>query len=127
MVDLDRTSQSPFVMFTPEKNHADSKVLEAQLRMENNLLDQINIEDMANEAGVSIRQLNRRFKAATGVTVNNYLQLVRVDAAKTSLVNTALSIEEISLNTGYENISFFRRLFKKQTSLTPSEYRKRFR
>jgi len=127
MVDLDRTSQSPFVMFTPEKNHADSKVLEAQLRMENNLLDQIDIEDMANEAGVSVRQLNRRFKAATGVTINNYLQLVRVDAAKTSLVNTALSIEEISLNTGYENISFFRRLFKKQTSLTPSEYRKRFR
>jgi len=127
MVDLDRTCQSPFVMFTPEKNHADSMVLEAQLRMENKLLDQVSIEDMANEAGVSIRQFNRRFKAATGVTVNNYLQLVRVDAAKASLVNTDLSIEEISLNTGYENISFFRRLFKKQTSLTPSEYRKRFR
>ncbi len=126
MVDMDCTSQSPFAMFTPEKNHADSMVLEAQLRMENKLLDQISIEDMANEAGVSIRQFNRRFKAATGVTVNNYLQLVRVDAAKASLVNTDQPVEEISLNIGYENISFFRRLFKKQTGLTPSQYRKRF-
>ena len=127
MVDLNCTSQSPFVMFTPEKNHSDSKILEAQVWMENNLQGQISIEDMASEAGVSIRQLNRRFKAATSVTVNSYLQLIRVDAAKASLVNTDQSIEEISLNTGYENISFFRRLFKKQTSLTPSEYRKRFR
>lgn len=127
MVDLDCTSQSPFTMFTPEKNHGDSKILEAQEWMENNLRNKISIDAMASEAGISIRQLNRRFKSATGETVNSYLQLIRIDASKVSLVNTDQPIEEVSLNIGYENISFFRRLFKKQTSLTPSEYRKRFR
>ncbi len=126
MVDLDCTSQSPFTMFTPEKNHGDSRILKAQEWMENNLENKISIEDMACDAEMSIRQLNRRFKSATGETVNSYLQLIRVDAAKVSLVNTDQPVEEVSLNIGYENISFFRRIFKKQTGLTPSEYRKRF-
>lgn len=127
MVDLDCISQSPFIMFTPEKNHGDNIILEAQDWMEKNLRDKICIDDMADKAGLSVRQLNRRFKSATGETINSYLQLIRIDSAKVSLVNTDQPVEEISLTTGYENISFFRRLFKKQTSLTPSEYRKRFR
>lgn len=126
LVDLDRICQSPFAMFSPEKNHTDNKILEAQEWMENNLRDTISIEAMAKEAGMSPRHFNRRFKSATGETVTKYLQLVRVDAAKVDLVNTNLPFEEISLNRGYENVSFFRRVFKKNTSLTPSEYRRRF-
>ena len=127
MVDLDCIYQSPFIMFTPEKNHGDNMILETQQWIGNHFQNQINIESIANKAVMSVRQLNRRFKAATGETVISYLHLIRVDAAKVSLVNTDLPFEEISVNSGYENVSFFRRIFKKQTSLTPSEYRKRFR
>jgi transcriptional regulator GlxA family with amidase domain len=126
LVDLDRICQSPFAMFSPEKNHTDNKILEAQEWMENNLRDKISMETLAKEAGMSLRNFNRRFKSATGETVTKYLQLVRVDAAKVDLVNTNLPFEEISLNTGYENASFFRKIFKKNTSLTPAEYRRRF-
>ena len=126
LVDLDRIRQSPFAMFSPEKNHSDHKILEAQEWIENNLSDKISMEAMAKEAGMSLRHFNRRFRSATGETVTKHLQLVRVDAAKVDLVNTNRPFEEISLNTGYENVSFFRRLFKQNTSLTPAEYRRRF-
>jgi len=127
MVDLDCVAQSPFVMFTPEKNHGDSIVLKIQNKMAELVTEPVEIEGLAEEAGISTRQLSRRFKSATGESVNSYLQLLRIDEAKKSLVNTSLPFEEISIQTGYENISYFRRIFKKQTSLTPAEYRKRFK
>lgn len=126
MVDLDSIFQAPFTIFTPEKNHSDHKILEAQEWIEHNLRDKIDIDVMAQDAGMSLRQFNRRFKAATGETVTHYMQLMRVEAAKVELVNTNMSVEEISLRTGYENVSFFRRVFKKNTSVTPAEYRRRF-
>lgn len=126
LVDLNDISQAPFVAFKAEKNHSDRKILDAQELMEIRLREKIEVEDMANRAGMSVRQFNRRFKAATSETVTTYLQLLRVDKAKAELVNTSLPVEEIALNTGYENISFFRRIFKKNTSLTPAQYRRRF-
>jgi len=126
MVDLDSVYQSPFSVFSPEKNHTDVKILNAQEWMEKNFRNDINVQMLANEADMSVRQFNRRFKTATAETVNNYLQLIRVEAAKVDLVNTSLSFEEIATNTGYENVSFFRRVFKQNTSVTPAEYRRRF-
>ncbi|MCP5087369.1 MAG: helix-turn-helix transcriptional regulator, partial [Rhodobacteraceae bacterium] len=86
----------------------------------------VDVEAIAADAGMSVRQFNRRFKSATGETFNGYLQLVRIEAAKADLVNTGVPFEEISLKAGYENVSFFRRIFKKSTSITPAEYRRRF-
>jgi len=126
LVDLDCVTQSPFAMFNPEKNHSDSSILKAQERIEKNHREPVDIAALAENADMSSRQFNRRFKAATGETVNNYLQLIRVEAAKVDLVNTKLSFEVISTKTGYENVSFFRRIFKKITSVTPAEYRRRF-
>lgn len=126
MVDLDCTSQSPFIAFNPEKNHSDSKILEAQKYLEKNLREKVDIDQLAETLDLSVRQLNRRFKSATGETVNNYLQLTRIEAAKVELVNSPLAFEEIAVKVGYENVSFFRRIFKKSTSLTPAQYRKRF-
>jgi transcriptional regulator GlxA family with amidase domain len=126
LVDLDSISQAPFAVFSPEKNHSDSKILDAQVWIENNLQSKVDIDALAHDAGMGPRQFNRRFRAATGETVTRYMQLVRIEAAKVELVNTSISVEEISLRTGYENVSFFRRIFKKNTSLTPAEYRRRF-
>lgn len=126
LVDLDCVTQSPFAVFAPEKNHSDKLVLDAQEYLENSYRDQVEAEAMAEQAGMSVRQFNRRFKSATGETFNGYLQLVRIEAAKADLVNTNLPFEEISLKAGYENVSFFRRIFKKNTSITPAEYRRRF-
>jgi transcriptional regulator GlxA family with amidase domain len=77
-------------------------------------------------AAIPERTLKRRFKASTGNTLIEYLQNLRVEEAKRLLENTELAIEEISERTGYSDASFFRRLFKRLTGLTPSHYRRFF-
>lgn len=126
LVDLDCIAQSPFAVFSPEKNHSDKLVLDAQEHVEKSYHSHVDVDVIAADAGMSVRQFNRRFKSATGETFNGYIQLVRIEAAKADLVNTSLPFEEISLKAGYENVSFFRRIFKKCTSITPAEYRRRF-
>jgi transcriptional regulator GlxA family with amidase domain len=126
LVDLDRISQAPFAVFNPEKNHSDREILKAQEWIEKNYRGSVSLEVLAEKTNMSSRQFNRRFKSATGETGIKYLQLVRVEAAKTDLINTDQSFDEISLNVGYENVSFFRRVFESNTNVTPAEYRKKF-
>lgn len=77
-------------------------------------------------SGLAERTVKRRFKAATGVTLIDYLQDVRIEEAKRLLETTKLAAEEISVEVGYQDASFFRRLFSRRTGLTPSGYRRMF-
>lgn len=72
------------------------------------------------------RTLKRRFKAATGVTLMDYVHNLRVEEAKRLLETGPMPFDEISAELGYENPGFFRRLFKRGTGLTPGQYRRMF-
>lgn len=74
---------------------------------------------------MSPRNFKRRFRAATGDTPVGYLQRYRIETAKRLLERTGLGIEEVAAEVGYQDPSFFRRLFKKHTQLTPRQYRTR--
>ncbi|WP_298773898.1 GlxA family transcriptional regulator [uncultured Shewanella sp.] len=126
LVDLDRTSQALFAVFLPNKEHEDEIILQAQEWIEKNFQESIQMEALAKKSGTSLRQFNRRFKAATGETANKYVQFTRVEAAKMLLVTTNLSFEAISPQVGYENISFLRRIFRSCTGITPTEFRRKF-
>jgi len=126
LIDFERVSQQPFTMFIPEKNHQDSKILQTQEWIEDNFNQNIPNEALAKKVDMSTRNFNRRFKVATGATVVNYIQLLRTEKAKKEMENGRRSFDEISYNVGYENVSFFRRLFKKHTGLSPADYRKKF-
>ena len=76
--------------------------------------------------GLAERTLKRRFKAATGSSMIDYVQNLRVEEAKQLLENTDRSADEISADVGYENPGFFRRLFKRRTGMTPGQYRRMF-
>jgi len=77
--------------------------------------------------GIPERSLNRRFKAATGSTLIDYLQNLRVEEAKRLLETSQKSSDDIAADVGYENPAFFRRLFKRYTGMTPGQYRRMFR
>ena len=79
-----------------------------------------------DNAGIPERTFKRRFKAATGVSLINYLQNLRVEHGKELLEETDLPVEEISELTGYADASFFRRLFKRFVGLNPKAYRRMF-
>ena len=70
--------------------------------------------------------MKRRFKAATGVALIDYVHNLRVEEAKRLLETGPVPFDEISADLGYENPGFFRRLFKRSTGLTPGQYRRMF-
>lgn len=84
------------------------------------------MELLASQIGMSPRNLIRRFKSATGHLPGAYLQLLRVSAARELLEGGRAPIQRVSSAIGYEDVAFFRALFKRHTGMTPVEYRGRF-
>ena len=86
----------------------------------------VSIEILAERAGMGPRNFIRRFKAATGRLPGVYSQMLRISAAKEMLDDGAMSIQDVCAKVGYEDLAFFRNLFKRYTGMTPAEYRRRF-
>jgi transcriptional regulator GlxA family with amidase domain len=87
----------------------------------------VSIDDLANAMHVSYRTLNRRFLDITGMTPLTYLQALKIERAKELLESTPGDFETITAKVGYEDVSSFRRLFKRSTGLSPAQYRRQFK
>ncbi|MDG4477092.1 GlxA family transcriptional regulator [Thiovibrio frasassiensis] len=124
--DMGRFSQAPYMPFRFQRNHKDDAVLRCQHFLEEQFPEEIDIEVLAGRNGMGRRTMERRFKAATGDTPLSYLQRVRVEQAKKMLESGRETFDEISYKVGYEDSSFFRRVFRKYTGLKPTEYRGKF-
>jgi transcriptional regulator GlxA family with amidase domain len=125
-IDINRHSQSPFAIFKGQKSHHDEVVIKAQEYIEQNVNDKITIEELAGNLSVGRRSLERRFKQATNNSVLEYIQRVKVEAAKRSMENSRKYISEVMFDVGYTDTKAFRTTFKKITGLTPAEYRNRY-
>ncbi|AYV54070.1 helix-turn-helix domain-containing protein [Leptospira kmetyi] len=126
LLDTDRISQTPFMMFSVQKHHGDESVAAAQTILEKDFSSSLSMDDVAQRVGLSSRSFKRRFKNATGDPPSTYLQRLRVEYAKRRLEEGDESVEEISYAVGYENVGFFRLLFKRYAGNTPLEHRKKF-
>jgi transcriptional regulator GlxA family with amidase domain len=82
---------------------------------------------MVEQSGLAERTFKRRFKAATGYAPVDYVQALRLEEAKQMLETTADAPDAIAYAIGYQDPTFFRRMFKRRTGVTPSRYRQRFR
>lgn len=126
-VDIDRNSQAEYAMFIGQKIHKDKAVLKAQEYIEKNYHDRLSIEELSRVATIGRRTFERRFKQATYNTVLEYIQRVKVEAAKRLFENSRKNINEVMYEVGYADIKAFRDLFKKLTGLTPIEYRTKYK
>jgi transcriptional regulator GlxA family with amidase domain len=126
MIDIDRDSQSPFIIFEGQKDHGDELIKEAQQIIENNYPEKITVEELANELALSRRTLERRFKKATSNTIVEYIQRVKVEAAKQELETSRKNVNEVMYEVGYSDTKSFRSVFKKVTGLSPVDYRKKY-
>lgn len=125
-IDIDRDSQSAFIIFEGQKNHEDQKVIEAQEFIEENYEKTIRVDELANKLAMSRRTLERRFKKATHNTVTEYKQRVKVEAAKKDLETTRKNITEVMYDVVYSDTKSFRNLFRRITGLTPIKYRNKY-
>ena len=124
--DMDRVSQAPWIAFQCQRGHADKEIRRAQELLENEYAEQYNFEELARELGMSRRTFERRFKAATGDSPLQYLQRMRVEAAKRILETENLNFDEVSYAVGYEDRSFFSKVFTQYSGLTPKRYRQKW-
>ena len=125
-IEIDRKSQSPFVMFNGQKKHEDEPVKQAQEYIEHHYTDKLSVEELADRFAIGRRHFERRFKQATSNTPSAYIQRVRIEAAKKDLENTAKNVGEIMYDVGYTDVKAFRSVFKKLTGLSPTDYKQKY-
>jgi transcriptional regulator GlxA family with amidase domain len=125
-IDMDRQHQAYFATFSPATNHQDELVAKAQRNIEAGYRDAATIEEMIKDLPSSRRNMVRRFKQATGCTPIEYLQKMRIEGAKKLLEQTRQQMTEVMFNSGYNDQKAFRKIFRKNVGMTPTEYREKF-
>ncbi|NCT94131.1 MAG: helix-turn-helix domain-containing protein [Chitinophagaceae bacterium] len=125
-IDIDRNSQAAFTIFTGQKDHKDAEILQAQQIMESSYSDKLTIESLADQLNIGRRSFERRFKLATNNTPIEYMQRIRIEAAKRSFEVSRKNVSEVMFDVGYNDNKAFRDVFKKITGLTPVEYRNKY-
>ena len=125
-IEIDRKSQSPFIIFKGQKLHEDEIVKNAQRYIENQFQEKISIENLSSKFAISRRNFDRRFIKATGNTPLEYTQRVRVELAKKYFETGQRTINEVMYDVGYNDVKAFREVFRKITGVTPLEYRKKY-
>ena len=125
-IEFDRVDQNQFVIFNGQKEHHDEEIKEAQGYIEKHYAEKISVELLAEKASTSSRNFVRRFKKATNNTPIEYIQRVRIEAAKKNLESTTMNVLQTMIAAGYNDDKTFRTLFKRYAGLTPLEYRNKY-
>ena len=126
LIDPAGREQRNYASPTPRLDHGDSVILELQRWLQSSHGSRLSITAMAERSGLGQRTFLRRFQAATGQNPVNYLQQLRVNAARQLLELTARPVDQIAWQVGYEDSSAFHKVFRRVVGLTPGAYRLRF-
>ncbi len=119
--------QLPYASLVRRQSHADAAVRRAEDWLLRHFREPQAVAAVVEACGVPERSLKRRFKRATGLAIISYVQNLRIEEAKHLLESDDMAADDIGAAVGYENQTFFRRLFKRSTGLTPGAYRRMFR
>jgi transcriptional regulator GlxA family with amidase domain len=125
-IDIGRDSQSQFAIFKGQRKHDDPDIRKVQDFIEKNYDEKITIENLAGLLLVGRRTFERRFKDATNNTPLEYVQRVRIEAAKKFFEAARKNVSDVMYDVGYTDSKAFRDTFKKVTGLTPIEYKNKF-
>ena len=125
-IEIERDNQLSFVVFQGQKDHEDEEIKQAQDFIEKNYQEKITVEQLTSLVPLGRRNFERRFKKATANTVVEYIQRVKIEAAKKGLETSRKSVNELMYDVGYSDTKAFRTVFRKVTGLSPIEYRNKY-
>ncbi|MFN8414725.1 MAG: helix-turn-helix domain-containing protein [Cytophagaceae bacterium] len=125
-IDMERSSQSGFMIFNGQKQHEDDAILKAQQYIEEHVQDKISVDELSSTCAVSRRNFDRRFMKATGNSPVEYIQRVKMEAAKKGFEAGRKNIHEIMYEVGYSDPKAFREVFRKITGMSPLAYKSRY-
>ncbi|MEO5978178.1 MAG: helix-turn-helix domain-containing protein [Chryseolinea sp.] len=125
-IEIEREDQLSFIIFQGQKDHPDDQIRKAQEFIENNFKEKITVDQLASKFAIGRRNLERRFKKATSNTVVEYIQRVKMEAAKMNLESSRENVNEVMYKVGYTDTKAFRNTFKRITGLSPLQYRTKY-
>jgi two-component system response regulator YesN len=111
------------VINTRPKNFQDGMIEDCKTYIQENYMNNIDMTDLTNKLHVNPSYLSKLFKKKVGINFVDYLNNLRINRAKRLLSNTSYSIDEISLQVGFNTHKYFSYVFKKYTNTSPSEFR----
>ena len=126
MIQVHDSSQHSFSIFNLQRNHEDDHISRVQDYIEKNYDRLPAISGIAGKFNMSARTFIRKFTRTTGNTPIEYIQRVRVEAAKRLLEKGKLTVEQVCMEAGYADFGFFRNIFKRLTGLKPQEYKHKY-
>lgn len=126
LLEMPRTQHAGFGVLPLATPHQDETVRKAEEVFQKSFRDEVRVDGVAMDLGMSPRNSERRFRAATGLLPRAYLQKLRVLEAQRLLEDGSRSIQEVASAAGYEDLQFFRAIFKRHAGMSPTDYRKRF-
>ena len=113
-------------MVTHRVQHTDAVIADCQAWIAEHYACENPVASMTARSGLKSRTFARRFRVATGNQPMDYVQAMRIEEAKQLLEANYANVEEIGHLVGYEDPTFFRRLFKRRVGMTPAAYRRKF-
>lgn len=126
LLPMPRLHQTGYAMLPVSQPHDDERIRGVEAYLQANFHRDLPIQRLADRAGLGLRTFARHFKAATGKLPATYLQALRVEAAKAMLERDGTPVQSISAAVGYDDVTFFRSVFKRFAGMTPAEYRAHF-
>lgn len=126
LIDWHSEGQLPFASLARAAQTRDGHIADMQAWIAENYTHPSPVAEMIELSRLPERTFKRRFKAATGLPPLDYVHSIRLEEAKQMLETTDMAVDEIAAEVGYEDDSFFRRLFRRKVGLSPRDYRQRF-
>jgi transcriptional regulator GlxA family with amidase domain len=126
LIDWHHIGQQPFARLARSRQSEDAAIARAQVWIAQHYEESAPVAAMARMSGLPERSFKRRFQQATGMSPLEYVHTLRLEEAKQMLESSDAPIEAIANEVGYEDAGFFGRLFRRQVTLTPAQYRRRF-
>ena len=118
--------QLPFAAMTRPSRTGDGAIRTALAWIDEHFTEPMPVAAMAGQSGLSRRTFARRFTAATGRRPIDYVHALRIERARQLIEAGAGSIDDVGYQVGYEDLAFFRRLFRRMTGVTPAAYRRKY-
>ncbi len=126
LIDWHHIGQQPFARLARTRQVDDAIIARCQTWIAEHYEESRPVTAMVRLSGLAERTFKRRFQQATGMSPLEYVHTLRLEEAKHLLEVSDLPIEAVAEQVGYEDAAFFSRLFRRQVTLTPAQYRRRF-
>ncbi len=126
LVDWHHVGQQPFAALSCRRQAGDAVIADCQAWIAQHYEREAPVTEMVHRSGLSERSFKRRFARATGMAPLEYVHTLRLEESKQLLETSDLAVEAVANEVGYEDASFFGRLFRRKVGITPAQYRRRF-